>query len=58
MPQYHVGHEERIDEIGQAISELPHLEIAGKSYTGVGIPACVQSGENAGGKLIRDLGVS
>lgn len=58
MPQYHVGHEERIDEIGQAISELPHLEIAGKSYTGVGIPACVQSGENAGEKLIRDLGVS
>ncbi|QEG20358.1 protoporphyrinogen oxidase [Mariniblastus fucicola] len=44
MPQYHVGHLDRVGRIEQRVSQIPGLELAGKSYRGVGIPACVASG--------------
>ena len=47
MPQYHVGHLERVKQIEQRISRLPGLELAGNAYRGVGIPDCIHSGEQA-----------
>ncbi len=44
MPQYHVGHLDRIAAIENAVSALPGLELAGNAYRGVGIPICVRSG--------------
>lgn len=47
MPQYHVGHLDRVARIESLTAALPGLELAGKSYRGVGIPACIASGFHA-----------
>lgn len=52
MPQYHVGHCERIARIEQRLTELPQLALAGNAYRGVGIPFCIRSGELAAHKVL------
>lgn len=52
MPQYFVGHVDRVDRIDSSVAQIEGLELAGKSYRGVGIPACVESGFNAAERLI------
>ena len=47
MPQYEVGHLERVSNIDLLVSQLPGLALAGNSYRGAGIPDCVKSGERA-----------
>jgi protoporphyrinogen/coproporphyrinogen III oxidase len=47
MPQYHVGHKERVARIRARLAELPKIELAGNAYSGVGIPDCIHSGELA-----------
>lgn len=47
MPQYLVGHQERVERIDRALAKLPGLFLAGNSYRGVGISDCVRSGEAA-----------
>lgn len=47
MPQYHVGHLDRVTAIQAIAAEIPGLYLAGAAYGGVGIPDCVSSGERA-----------
>ncbi len=47
MPQYHLGHLERVARIEDAASKLPSFALAGNAYRGVGIPFCIRSGELA-----------
>ncbi len=47
MPQYAVGHLQRLDRITTALRALPGLALAGNAYQGIGIPDCVHSGEQA-----------
>ncbi|MGZ4600736.1 MAG: protoporphyrinogen oxidase [Oryzihumus sp.] len=47
LPQYAVGHVDRVARIGEAVAGLPGLEVAGAAYQGVGIPACIGSGRAA-----------
>lgn len=47
MPQYHLGHLDRVARIEQMASHLPAFALAGNAYRGVGIPFCVRSGELA-----------
>jgi oxygen-dependent protoporphyrinogen oxidase len=47
MPQYHVGHLQRIQTVNDGLSRFPSLAVAGNAYRGVGIPACVESGQLA-----------
>lgn len=47
MPQYHVGHLDRLERIRNCVTDLPGLSLAGAAYSGVGIPDCVRSGERA-----------
>jgi len=53
MPQYEVGHLERVNDIEQLISEIPGLTLAGNAYRGAGIPDCIRSGQNAAESLIK-----
>jgi len=53
MPQYEVGHLERVNEIEKLVSELPGLTLAGNAYRGAGIPDCIRSGETAAEMLMR-----
>ncbi len=53
MPQYHLGHLERVSKIENYVDAIPGLALAGNSYRGVGIAACVASGKHAAEKLLR-----
>ncbi len=55
MPQYHVGHKERVARIRALLAELPNVELAGNAYAGVGIPDCIHSGELAAERILRSL---
>ncbi len=52
MPQYHVGHLERVAGIEQAVGTLRGLAVAGNAYRGVGVPACIHSGELAAERVL------
>lgn len=48
MPQYTVGHNERIATVrSEASRKLPGVFIAGSSFGGVGVPDCIEQGEQA-----------
>ncbi len=47
MPQYRVGHLQRVDEIERQVAGHPGLALAGNAYRGVGLADCVRSGEAA-----------
>lgn len=47
LPQYAVGHLDRIDRVEAAIAEQPGLAVCGAAYRGVGIAACVASAGKA-----------
>ena len=56
MPQYHLGHLERVAQIERRLQQHPGLALAGNAYRGVGIPDCIHSGEQAA--EVVALGVS
>ena len=55
MPQYYVGHLERVGAIEARVSSLNSLALAGNSYRGAGIPDCIRSGEAAAEKLMNGV---
>ena len=52
MPQYTLGHLDRVSQIEQCVSQQIGLELAGNSYRGVGVPACIESGTQAARRLL------
>ncbi|HHX51501.1 MAG TPA: protoporphyrinogen oxidase [Clostridia bacterium] len=56
MPQYTLGHLERMDVIRQRISLYPGLYLIGASYDGVGIPNCIEAGNRAVEEALIYLG--
>jgi oxygen-dependent protoporphyrinogen oxidase len=56
IPQYLVGHLARVDRIEAALP--PHIAVAGASYRGAGVGACVRSGQAAANRVLADLGVT
>lgn len=44
MPQYDIGHGERVERLEQQLEHYPGLFIAGAAYRGMGIPDCIQDG--------------
>jgi oxygen-dependent protoporphyrinogen oxidase len=55
MPQYHVGHLDRIARIEQLTARHATLALAGNAYRGVGIPQCIASGKQAADKILPSL---
>ncbi|HSB53624.1 MAG TPA: protoporphyrinogen oxidase [Gemmatimonadales bacterium] len=51
MPQYTLGHADRLARIGSRLTGHPGLRLAGASYRGVGIPDCIASGWAAADSL-------
>lgn len=43
IPQYNVGHLERVAAIDAALARLPGLHLAGNAYKGVGINDCIRN---------------
>jgi len=57
MPQYTIGHLERVALIEDRSAKIPGLAIAGGSYRGVGVPNCIESGEGAVSKIFGEWGI-
>lgn len=55
MPQYHVGHLDRVQRIESLVEQASGFELAGAAYRGVGIPQCIRSGRTAAQRLIAGL---
>lgn len=55
LPQYAVGHLDRVAAIRREIASLPGLAVCGSTYDGVGIPACIASADLAVAKIVDDL---
>jgi oxygen-dependent protoporphyrinogen oxidase len=47
MPQYNLGHPERLARIENRLTQHAGLLVAGSAYRGIGIPDCINSGEEA-----------
>ncbi|SHG73412.1 oxygen-dependent protoporphyrinogen oxidase [Jatrophihabitans endophyticus] len=47
LPQYAVGHVERIARVRAAIAGVPGLAACGAAFDGVGVPACIASARSA-----------
>ncbi len=56
MPQYHVGHIQRVARIRELAAKYPGLMLAGSSYDGVGLPDSIHSGELAAEETVSALG--
>jgi oxygen-dependent protoporphyrinogen oxidase len=52
MPQYRLGHVDRVREIFRRIAAIDGLELAGNAYGGIGLPDCVASGESAAQRIL------
>ena len=52
MPQYRLGHLDRVETIERKLHALPGLRLAGGAYRGVGIADCVHSGQTAAESLL------
>ncbi len=57
MPQYTLGHLDRVAQIESRCDAISGLALAGGSYRGVGVPNCIESGERATSKVLVDLGI-
>lgn len=55
LPQYAVGHVQRVARIRAAVAEVPGLAVCGASYDGVGIPACIASAHIAADRVLARL---
>lgn len=53
MPQYTVGHADRVADIRRLVASHRGLAIAGAAYEGVGIPQVIASGQAAAASLSR-----
>jgi oxygen-dependent protoporphyrinogen oxidase len=58
MPQYVVGHADRLERIARLLEGVPGLMVAGASYRGVGIPDCITSGWSAAEGALGLLGAA
>ena len=52
LPEYVVGHTEKIDGIERAAAKIGNFSLAGSAYRGVGIADCVRSGESAAAAVL------
>lgn len=55
LPQYGVDHAETVAAIERGVAQLPGLAVAGATLHGVGVPACVATGDAAARRVADHL---
>jgi oxygen-dependent protoporphyrinogen oxidase len=55
LPQYRPGHLDRVARARYALAGTPSLALAGAGFDGVGVPACIRSGDLAADQVARAL---
>ena len=58
LPQYAVGHLDRVAGVRAALREQPRLTVAGAALDGVGIPAVIASARTAAHQILAELGMA
>jgi oxygen-dependent protoporphyrinogen oxidase len=53
LPQYAVGHLDRVVRIRADVARVPGLAVCGAAYDGVGIPAVIASARRAASGLTQ-----
>jgi len=53
MPQYTVGHAQRIQLIEEMLKDFPGLHLVGNAYYGIGIPDCVRMAKQVAERVIK-----
>ncbi|MDT7779483.1 MAG: protoporphyrinogen/coproporphyrinogen oxidase [Acidobacteriota bacterium] len=54
MPQYHLGHIERLSRIDSLLQNFPTLRLCGNAFDGTGLPDCVRGGEAAADDIFNN----
>ena len=57
MPQLEIGHVELVSKIREDLAFFKGVQLAGSSYDGLGIAACLRSGSRAAEACLKDLGI-
>jgi protoporphyrinogen/coproporphyrinogen III oxidase len=55
LPQYNVGHLDRVARVHAAVAGQPALAVCGAAYDGLGIPACVATARTAASRILDHL---
>ena len=55
LPQYTVGHLDRVARIQASLATQPGLAACGAAYAGVGIPACIATAQSAVDQVVAEL---
>jgi oxygen-dependent protoporphyrinogen oxidase len=56
FPQYRPGHAHRVEALDKQLhSAAPGVVLAGASYRGIGIPACINDGQRAASRALSEL---
>ncbi len=55
MPQYLVGHQDRLARIESAMAAHPRIGLTGAAYRGVGIPDCISNARDTARTIISQL---
>ncbi len=55
LPQYAVGHLDRVRRVREGVAQLPGLAVCGAAYDGLGLPACIASAELAAAQVTDQL---
>jgi protoporphyrinogen/coproporphyrinogen III oxidase len=55
LPQYAVGHVERVRHIRASVAARPGLAVCGAAYDGLGLPACIASARLAATRVLEAL---
>ncbi|MCW0211956.1 MAG: FAD-dependent oxidoreductase, partial [Pseudonocardia sp.] len=55
LPQYAVGHLERVRRLERAVAEVRGLAVAGSALHGVGVPACIGTARAAAERIVTQL---
>ena len=54
LPQYEVGHKERMKQLDERLLDLKHLSLLGNGYRGVGVPDLIRDAREAARKLMEE----
>ncbi len=55
LPQYKVGHLERVGRIESALAELSAVSVCGAAYRGVGVASCIGSGQAVADRVLSTI---
>lgn len=56
LPQYAVGHVQRVARVRAAVADVPGLAVCGAAFDGVGLPACIASAQAAASRVLEEWG--